>query len=285
MNPGKLPSLAEVVQKVRRLPPLRAIVLNVLGSLEQPQTNLVELAQGISRDVVISASALRIVNSPFYGLRTPVESVQQAAMILGTSNLRGIIAAAALVNDYALPHDGPYEAEHFWLHSFGCAVWARLLAERENQAKDLAFTAGLLHDVGKIVLAVNFGELCREIARRAQAEGQAIHIVECEMLGFDHAAVGAELLRHWRLSERLVRAVALHHTPPQHDEDRIAALVRSANQIEQQVDFGETGAKAALPAIPGMTGDEAQAMIATARGECELMRALLQRDGAAEQDT
>ncbi len=281
MNPKKLPTLNEVVQKVRRLQPLRAIVLDVLGSLEQPRTNLVDLAQGISRDVVIASSALRIVNSPFYGLRSPVESVQQAAMILGISNLRGIIAAAALVKDYELPRDGPYAAERFWMHSFGCAVWARLLAERAHEVKDLAFTAGLLHDVGKIVLAMHFGELCSEIAERAQAEGRAVHLLESEILGFDHARVGAELLAHWRLSERMVRAAALHHTPAQQGEDPIASLVRDANRIEHLTDSGGAAAGESLCAMPGMTDGEMQDLAQSARRECEVMRALLQSDSAA----
>jgi putative nucleotidyltransferase with HDIG domain len=163
-------------------------------------------------------------------------------------------------------------------------VWARLLAERAREAKDLAFTAGLLHDVGKIVLATNYAGLCAEIAQRAGAEGREIHVVEYEVLGFDHAAIGAELLKHWRLSERLVRAVALHHTPPKHDEDRIVDLVRSANQIEQQIDLGGAAASGPLRAIPGMTEGEVHDLVDAARRETETMRALLKGDDATNQD-
>jgi putative nucleotidyltransferase with HDIG domain len=281
MNAIGLPTLEQMLQQVRRLPPLRAIVLDVLRNLDQPQANLTGLARGISRDLALSAAALRMVNSPFYGLPHKVDSVQQAVMILGSSNLRGLVAAMALVNDYALPRDGCFDAGRFWLHSFGCAVWARLLATRLHEAGDLAFTAGLLHDVGKLVLALRFGELCREIARRAGAEGRAAEAIEREMLGFDHAAIGAELLAHWQLPERLVRAAALHHAAPEHGEDPICALIRSANQIEPMLDADETVTLARLRPVLRLPDAEIEALVAAARRECGTLSALLKTDGGA----
>jgi putative nucleotidyltransferase with HDIG domain len=276
------PTLNEVLQRVRRLPPLRAIVLEVLRSMEHPHANMAKLAAGISRDAVLSASTLRIVNSSFYGLPHKVESVQQAVMILGNSNLRGIIVAAALVTDYALPQDGPLEVRRFWLHNFSCAVWARMLSREAPLLADLAFTAGLLHDLGKLVLALNYAELYAGIDRRAQAEGLALDVVERETLGFDHAAIGAELLAHWRLSERLVRAVAAHHSPPQPDEDALCALARNANQIAHQAEADDAGTLDRLRPLVRLDDDAVNLLIETARRECEVMRTLIRADGDAK---
>lgn len=282
MNAVAERSLAQVIQDMQRLPALRAVVLDVLRSLESPQTHLAGLAQGISRDVALSASVLRVVNSPFYGLASRVGSVQQAALILGTSNLRGIITAAALVNALPLPRDGSFDPDRFWMHSFTCAVWARLLAERARESVELCYTAGLLHDVGKIVLAIYFGELCSEVARRSDAEGRPAHEIERELLGFDHARVGAELLAHWRLPERLRQPVAQHHTPPQHGEDAVVSVVRTADRVAHLLVADDAAAVDAVRVQLRLPEAEMEILLAAAQRECAALRSLLHAGGEAE---
>jgi putative nucleotidyltransferase with HDIG domain len=205
---------ADVLARVRALPTLSASALRVGALSRDARSSAADFEQAIRPDPALTANLLRIANSAYVGLRCPADSVRQAVAMLGVKRTSELAAAAALAP--AIPERVPgYEmsAADFWLHCIAVAVLAeRMAVELKLPARDGLFTAGLLHDVGKLAVGAFVAGASGEILARSRA-GVALVVAEREVLGVDHAEVGAAVAEAWRLPPAAAVAARWHHAP------------------------------------------------------------------------
>lgn len=203
----------QILQRVSNLPPLPAAVGRLLRLVNAPEVEFKEIARTISLDQTLTAQLLRLANSAFYGFPQQIRTVQQATVVLGRHSIRNMALSLAIVRLRShMRVDGPLDPEEFWRHSIGVACGARLLAQQQrNVQPDEAFVAGLLHDIGKIVL-VEYDTTAYEELLGIAAEGIApLHELERQAFGIDHAAVGQALCAYWNIPEELAATVNAHH--------------------------------------------------------------------------
>jgi putative nucleotidyltransferase with HDIG domain len=224
----------EIISKVKDLPVVSETARKLPALLNKPELHRDDLVQTIRCDNVLTAKLLRVCNSAEIGLRQEVTSLDQAVMLLGHNVIFRTVTALGYGGIMSGPLVGyAVEANGLWTHSLTTGGAAEYLAEIENYGSfqpPLAFTAGLLHDIGKIVLNQLLTPKVRAEIRLLIAEKNLSRVAaEREVFGADHAAVGAALLRRWGVPEIICEAVADHHKPVIHPEPRLSALVYLAN--------------------------------------------------------
>lgn len=231
-----------------KVPPLPGVVLALLTSLEDEDINTTALAKKIGQDPALSARVLKVVNSPFYGVTGQVASLPEAVMVLGFSSVRSLALAASLTGGFPMHAQGGADPRRLWRHSFCCALCAQALAAPARLDAEAAFTAGLLHDIGRIALLASFPERFAAVLAERKRQECDLETAELAALGFSHAAFGARLLDRWRLPATLVKAVEFHHQPDTEPTSRLTDLVNVADhfahaighdRLEQLVAAGE----------------------------------------------
>ncbi|HTR41862.1 MAG TPA: HDOD domain-containing protein [Pseudomonadales bacterium] len=225
-----------LVQKVKDLPPVSHTALKLINLLDKPSADNDEIVQVLTYDNVLTAKLLRACNSPAYGLEESVSSVDQAVVLLGHKQILHIVMTLAFGSVMTVSSvTYTMELNELWEHSLVSAFAAEIVRddvpELDGQA-NVAFTACLLHDIGKLILALALApEQISEIRDRIERKQISGSQAEKEVLGLDHGDVGAALLRSWRLPENIVEAVANHHRPKVDREPRLSALVHIANVV------------------------------------------------------
>jgi len=215
-------SVDDLIARVGELPPLPQVAQRALEVIRDPDSSTAELARLLALDEAMTGLILRWANSAYYGIRYPVSTVQHAAAYLGQRTLYNLILAASVAAALNRPAPGyALERGELWKHSLGIAAGARLIARKfGEQVAEEAYHAGLLCDIGKLAFEI----LLREV-NTGSAAWQAGPFPELENahFGLDHAALGAEMARRWRLPAKLVDAIANHHSPSQAQEGAILA--------------------------------------------------------------
>lgn len=200
-----------LLEHIQKLPTLPSLVVEILRSFDDENIDVSTLAHKIACDQAIAARVLRVANSPFFGLSGQIGSIPEAVAVLGINNLRGLVTGAALIN--AFPQaEGMFDWKRFWLHSIDTAACAKVLARYLCSNTETAFTAGLLHDIGKLVMGAFFPEAFIKVMGYEEECTPERLAAEREALGFDHAALGAEVAARWRFPVEIQQAIAGHHT-------------------------------------------------------------------------
>lgn len=209
-----------------KIPPMPEVLQKLQSLLAQPEVSPVEVSRLIASDVRLTAEILRVVNSPFYGMKNTIHSVETAVVLLGLSNVINIIRAVMLRNDPELGADKRFD--RFWDTATDVAMAAAFLAKRLTGIHpDRAYTMGLFHDIGIPMLIVQLPGY-QEALRKADVEKEiSITMLEQQLFGVNHACVGHQVAREWMLDECL-QTVILHH----HD---FAGLVQRHDRIEEDV--------------------------------------------------
>lgn len=224
----------EVVAKVKNLPPVSVAALKLVNLLEQPAVSNEDVVQVLRCDNVLTAKLLRACNSPYFGLEEPVASVDQAVLILGHQQILHIVLTLAFGGAMIVPLPGyAVEANELWRHSLITATAAEIIVNDGldvNIEAPVAFTVGLLHDMGKLVLGQTLTpELQTDIRSRIDERRISRSEAEKEVLGTDHAEVGALLLESWHLPEEIIEATANHHRPILEPRPRLSVVTHIAN--------------------------------------------------------
>ena len=232
--------LQEVAASVQQLPSLPSVVLKVLQSFEQPDPDIDQLAQDIARDEGLTVRVLRLANSPFYGLQSRVGTLPDAMTVLGFRNVRAAVAGVAVMRCFADQMLKGIDINRFWAHGAMVGLASRVIAKHCGQSEELAFTAGLVHDIGILALMTRYQEPMAEViayrARHDCVQRQA----EMDVLGVDHAQVGHALLKAWSFPQAICDAVAGHHQPD--DFGALADVVHFADALSHVVyAIGNTG--------------------------------------------
>ena len=229
-----------VVARLDRLPTVPRLYAALLDVLSQEDPSMREVSGLIAQDVGMAAGVLKLVNSAFFGLRVHVSSPAHAVNLLGLEVVKALVLGIGLFDRFDKEAFRDFDLEKLWSHCLGTARFARAIAVLEDASPEMrehAYIAGLLHDVGKLVMATNFPELYLEVIRACQAGEGTILDMEHHFFGASHAEVGAYLLGLWGVEDEVVRAVYLHHEP---GRDRHAgfsplAAVHVANRYEHEL--------------------------------------------------
>jgi putative nucleotidyltransferase with HDIG domain len=236
--------VAVLLRDVKALPTLPDVAVKLLEMGESPTASAHDLAVLVEKDVALATRVLKLVNSPFFGMRREVDSVQQALLILGIAKLRGLVLSGAAVDMFDREGTvGKFSRKEFWKHSVAVGAAARTIAARRRTADpELAFTAGLIHDMGKVVEDRYLHPDFEKIVELMEAPGMSMSIAEKSVLGVTHTEIGHHLAVYWNLPETLRDAVGFHHKPQEAPTNpRVAALVNVADAMVRQMKIGDGG--------------------------------------------
>ncbi|OIP08016.1 MAG: hypothetical protein AUK53_10810 [Betaproteobacteria bacterium CG2_30_59_46] len=236
---GKL-TIEQVIKDVQQVPSLSAVVLEVLASFDREDIEIAGLVQKLGQDQGLTVRVLRVANSPFYGISSKVGSVGEAVVVLGIHNVRSLVVAAGIINQFPASEGDGLDRPAFWQHSLGTAVCAQVLAKALGRDQALAFTAGLLHDVGRLVLDAYFQDDFKAAMAHCAAEDTTLLDAERVVLGVEHAQVGFELARHWKFPVSIQQAIRDHHQP-EREQAALTDLVHTANVLCHALDIGNAG--------------------------------------------
>jgi putative nucleotidyltransferase with HDIG domain len=227
----------DLAHDLDELPSLPAVVMELLGSIEQDDVDISVLAKKVSYDAALTAKTLRLANSSLYSLQVKVTTIQQAITFLGFQTTRNLITAAAVTGCFPSGRCPGFDDRAFWRHSIATAACARVLARRMRFNQDYAFTAGLLHDIGRQVLASCYPErYARVLARQAANDGALLDAERAE-LGVDHVDAGVALAELWNFSDTMRQAIAYHHAPETPGAGFLATIVHVANAVVHALDL------------------------------------------------
>lgn len=228
----------EVERRVRDLPPLPQAVLEVLQVLRDDRLSSERCVRLIEQDPALAARTLRLANSAFYGAAGRVRRIGDAVSMLGLRTVSAALAAVSLAQ--AVPRGRcPHLAfDSYWRHAVATALAARRCAQHLGQDAEEAFLAGLVHDVGRLVLAAYFPEASAAVAARVAEQDCAVHEAEQALFGFDHGRVGAWLAQHWHFPDTIVAAIDRHHAPQPNPADGLSldGLIHVADAMAHGLD-------------------------------------------------
>ncbi len=210
------------IESTQDLPTLPTVIGKILDMANSPMTNAADIGRVIEQDQALTAKVLKLVNSAYYGFPGQIRSVQHAIVILGFNKVK-TIALAASVFDLSKGRDSNLlDLPAFWEHSLGTALAAKVVATKLGTAlqPEDAFVGGLIHDLGKLILALCLPKEYGDVFEWLLANPSTIRKAEREVLGFDHAQVGDWIAEKWRLPMELRNASRLHHSPTQARDDR-----------------------------------------------------------------
>ncbi len=226
------------------LPSLGSINKALQGLLLTEQRYTAHIAEIIRRDPSLTSRLLRLVNSVYYGLTTPVNSIEEAVFYLGVRQIRQLAMVTPVIEDFQrLTRQCDFPWREFWQHCIGTAILTReVTANAGSQSEDADYVAGLVHDVGKIVMAWTFPDHFSEIHRQASTGTRELAEIESEILGIDHAELGALYLERHRLPEIMISSARYHHHPEKATQfQHVIAAVQIADLLLRSEKIGLSG--------------------------------------------
>ncbi|MCB9877552.1 MAG: HDOD domain-containing protein [Planctomycetes bacterium] len=239
--------LEELIDGTVNIPTIPTVLTEITDIVNSEDGSAKDAAAVIEKDPAIATRALRLVNSSFYGLKNPVSNINLACSILGLKVIKNLVVQATVLQTFgAGKQQNGFDADWLWDHSFKTAVACRMLAERSpvanGMAKDDAYTCGLIHDIGKLILLESQEERFLESLQTCTASGMPLAKAEGEVFGFNHAHVGGLLANRWKLAPGVQAAVMYHHSPATNAEDWARGfLVKAGNTFAHLAAAGTDG--------------------------------------------
>ncbi|WP_020655659.1 HDOD domain-containing protein [Massilia niastensis] len=230
------PAAIDLAAGLDDLPSLPAVVMELLGSIEE-DIDISVLARKLANDQALTAKTLRLANSSAFGLQVKATTIQQAMTFLGFQTTRKLIAAAAMTGCFPSGRCPGFSDKAFWRHSIASAACARILARRVRFNQDVAFTAGLLHDIGRLVLVTRYPEHYQVVLAERKRSDCGLLAAERAVLGLDHVAAGVALAEQWNFSDTMRQAIAFHHEPEQAGAGFLATIVHVADAVAHALDL------------------------------------------------
>ena len=226
-------AIDDYISNVRYLPPAPRVVPDLIKLLNQPDVDSSRVVKIISLDPSLTANVLRVCNSAYFGAALPTSDLQEAVTRLGFQQVYLLVTAATGAKLLATPQKGlGMDPGELWKHSVAAAVSAQLIAKKLGDDFNLVFTAALLHDIGKVILAQAAEDTYFRIFREAETRQISIIESEAKLLGMNHAEVGGRLLSRWKFPPNIVAAVTHHHAPKGAGRhERLASFVYLGNMI------------------------------------------------------
>lgn len=207
--------LQKLVCQMNRLPSIPTLYMQVVEQASRIDGSLEDIAEIIGRDIGMTAQILKLANSAFFGLSRQLANAEEAVAYLGLDTIKSLVLSIHAFSQFEKTETGALKIESLWNHSMQVGSSAKrisLIETQDRKTAEEAFTAGLLHDIGKLIMAVNLPKEYAEAARVAQS-GMDVVQAEQQVFGTNHADVGGYLIGLWGLPAPVVEAVALHHAP------------------------------------------------------------------------
>ncbi|MBW8889923.1 MAG: HDOD domain-containing protein [Fibrobacteres bacterium] len=226
-----------IIQDLGQIPTMPTIAAKVMQIVNDPHSSAEDVAKFISRDVALTSKVLRLANSAFYGIPRTISSVNSAIVILGFNTIRSLVLSASVLKVFPQkPGLVRFDRKAFWKHSFMVGIASRMLAQiyRKKKLVDMetAFSAGLLHDIGKIILEQFSNEDYLPVLNAAKEKGLPLVMVEKSILGMSHADVSGMLVDKWQMPNELKGPIVFHHSPLEDKTAQdMACIVHFANHL------------------------------------------------------
>lgn len=250
-KPAQPMNLLHKLNQDIKLPSLPSIVIHINEAIQYPNCTATHIAEIINKDSSLSARLLRLVNSAFYNFPMPIESIARAVTIIGTKQVSALATATAVTSTF---HDLPQELidmKSFWKHSLATGIISRLLSSyKKNVNTESFFLAGLLHDIGRLILYQYFPQQAQTLLYQAQVDKQPLYRVEKHILEEDHTGLASHLITLWKLPLILEYASHFHHSPQDSPEPLIAAIVHTADIMTNALRYGTSGEYYVPPLSP-----------------------------------
>jgi len=230
------PMVEQVLAQCSQFQSLPESYLEIARAIQSPHSTIGDISERIELDLALSAKVLETVNSPFYGFGRDISDVSQAISLLGLSSLQSIVLAIQVFDYIGQPTSHCALVSEIWNHSIDVAAVARritLHTTEDAQKAELAYSAGLLHDIGKLILLEVIPDPFIEAQRQAHEQNRSTWRSELDAFGCDHAEVGARLLQNWNLPATVCQTTALHHRPANAGQTEFSILtaVHAANTV------------------------------------------------------
>ena len=237
----------QTITSIRSMPGLPAVLTQVMETVQDPEASALDLSQFIASDQTLAAALLRVVNSAYYGFYREISSVTTAIVILGFLEVRNLVLTVTAYNTLSSSR----AAQGLWRHSLEAAIGAQRAARLMKAPPPAGpFVAGLLHDVGKVVLQDLYPETYRSIVQESRARAEPLCAVEREVFQLDHAEAGAILAEHWNLPEPVEEAIRYHHEPRRAPQAlKLTNLTAYADYLTYEAGGGDPS-NGAPPAFP-----------------------------------
>ncbi len=239
--------LRQMTEKIIGLPTLPTIVTQLIAVVGDPASSARQIAQLVSTDQALTAKILKVANSAFYGFSREIETVQLAIVVLGIEMVKNIGLSVAVLKRFSQGNEHDlFDRQRFWEHAIGSGVAARMLARKfyDRRKADEAFVAGVLHDIGKLILIEYFYDEFVEALTLAADKEIAIVDAEEQVLGVSHADVGGWLAEKWNLPPHLVNAITYHHRPFEQETpapEDLVVLTHMGNALIRHCRVGNSG--------------------------------------------
>ena len=240
---NKVINIIRKMGTIRELPTLPHIATQLMQMGNSDKYGLADIAKVIEKDPSLSANIIKMANSPFFGVRHHVTDITKALVVLGANETVSLASGLLVFRVFSTPgHDSPFDRKEFWTHSAACAIVARKIARTLNAyCKGEEFLAGLLHDIGKIVLDEYFHEDFVRALVLADKAAISLRDAEVQEIGVSHDQIGGWLAEKWNLPPRIIAAIKYHHTPEVLRNPVLGAIVHAANTLCKTYDLGNSG--------------------------------------------
>jgi HD-like signal output (HDOD) protein len=238
-------TIRATVEGISSLPTLPTVLDRITRLLGNPQTSAEEVGRAITVDQSLASKVLKLVNSAFYGFPGKISTITHAIVILGFSTIKNIVLTASIFDAFkskGQQQDG-FDMQKFWEHAIACGAASQTIARHVGfEEKEACFIAGLIHDIGKIILCHYMPKEFRAIVANAAAKDILFYESERELFDITHQEVGGILVQRWNLPQNLQHAVQYHHIPlPSRNHYTVTAIVHCADILVRAMDFGNGG--------------------------------------------
>lgn len=240
----------QIMQRVKELPPLPEVVNELIRVMHDDGLSSEHLAEKLARDPALSAKALRLANSSFYGLSRQIMSIPEALTVLGRRTVSLIVVAASATDSFKVRSDIGFEFKAFWRHALGAALSGQALARCLHMNPDVGFTVGLLHDIGQVALASIVPDRYALVVAHQRQHDCLIIDAERAVLCTDHTLIGSMLAEHWQFAPAIIEAIAHHHAPAMQHGPGLVGLAHMADAISHALGLSGDAIEAVPPTPP-----------------------------------
>ncbi|QPK64627.1 HDOD domain-containing protein [Methylomonas sp. LL1] len=225
----------QLFDNIHKLPQIPEVVRTIINQLNNPHAEMLNIAKNVEKEQVIALKILRLVNSAHFGLSHKVASIEQATVMLGINQLKTLVIASGIVS--AIPKIENFDIKKFWNNCFRTAAYAKWLAEHNNLAGDIAYTAGLIGNLGNVLIHMVYPSEANEIDQHVKAGHATRPEIERNRIGFTNQQVCAELCRRWKFADELITAVEQSAEPSTFEQpSALACTLHLAQYLSNCVD-------------------------------------------------
>jgi putative nucleotidyltransferase with HDIG domain len=274
-------NLEKIVGRITNLPTPPMVLDQINKVISDPRTSAFDIASILSEDAAMSAKVLRLSNSAYYGMRQEVSSVRQAVVILGIEAIRSLVLSSAVFDMFRGKNLDPGFLDRHWRHSLGTAISARLIARHLKGTCgiecDKAFSAGLLHDVGKLIMCAFLPEDFASVAKKVDEDCISSLKAEELVLNYTHSELGALFAERWKLPQQIVESIRYHHYPLKAEEHKAdVQIIHLADYVSRSTFVSDGEALA----IGGIVSREVYDLLGVSPADVEKLRIPLKEEYA-----